>query len=38
MNPVAKKALIGAAVVIISAAVIMLIVGFMHRSHNHSEA
>jgi len=32
MNPVARKALIGAAVVIIGAAIIMLVVSLMHRA------
>jgi len=35
MNPVVKKALIGTAVVIISAAVIMLVISLMHRARNH---
>ena len=34
MHPVAKKAMIGAAVVIISAAIIMLVVSLMHRARN----
>lgn len=38
MNPVAKRALIGAAMVIIAAAVVMLVVSLMHRSHNHDDA
>lgn len=35
MNPTVKKALIGASILIIAAAVVMIAISMVHRSHNH---